>query len=67
MMNDYRWVVDKVAVGCEMPGEVSIEHPSLVRTRTGELLLFGNTYSGSRFEAKSYTNRKRGHSAFSKN
>jgi len=55
MMNEYRWVVEKVKVGCEMPAEVSTIHPSLVRVRNGDLLLFGNTYSGNRFVSKSYT------------
>ena len=54
-MDQYRWVVDQVRVGIEMPeDDVSTIHPSLVRTSTGDLLLYGNTYAGNRFEAKSY-------------
>jgi len=52
-MDEHRWVVDKVRTAIELPGdEESITHPSLVRTSTGDLLLFGSAYAGSRFKAK---------------
>ena len=53
-MDGYRWVVEKANVGCEVSGDVSVIHPSLVRARNGDLLLFGNTYPGNRFRAKEY-------------
>ena len=53
-MDMYRWVVDAVKPVCEMADDVSVIHPSLMRLKTGELLLFGNTYAGNRFQAKSY-------------
>lgn len=53
-MDMYRWVVDAVKPVCEMADDVSVIHPSLMRLKIGELLLFGNTYAGNRFQAKSY-------------
>jgi len=54
-LDEYRWVVDQVRAGIEMPDDdVSTIHPSLVRTSTGDLLLYGNTYAGNRHKAKSY-------------
>lgn len=28
-MDQYRWVVDRVSVGMELPGDASVIHPSL--------------------------------------
>lgn len=53
-MDEYRWVVDQVKVAMELPGDVSVIHPSLLRAKNGDLLLFGNSYPGNRFKAKTY-------------
>ena len=53
-MDQYRWVVDRVTVGMELPGDASVIHPSLMPLGNGRLLLVGNSYGGERFKAATY-------------
>ena len=54
-MDKYRWVVDKVTAACELPEpDGSVIHPSLVKASNGDLLLFGSSYKGPRFDAKRF-------------